>query len=200
MVEIERHGRRSLQVRSTKATPIPQQNAQQNLRPSPNDPVGRAKRSPEFADAVSETLDHARADVFAEIHRRAMKGVPEPVYQKGERVQDVDADGNPIPATITRYDNKLLLRLAAKLDPEWSEKRSVIHGGTVTHRAGLSMADIRALSPAERDQVEAAFTLLQNARNGEVKAIEHNPGEILDADFEEVDTMAALDRLEAEGG
>ncbi len=118
---------------------------------------------------------------------------------------DTDAEGRPVKATIRRFSDTLLMARARALMPsKYGERKqhSVVHSGHVTHRAGLTMADIRALSPAERDQVEAAFTLLQNARSGEVKAIEHNPGETLDADFEEIedneDTMAALGRLEAE--
>ena len=130
----------------------------------------------------------------------------DPVYMKGARVMDTDADGNPVKATIRRFSDTLLMARARALMPNrYSDKRqhSVVHSGTVTHRAGLSMADIRALSPAERDQVEAAFTLLQGARSGEPAQLEHNPPEILDAEFETIedeDTMAALDRLEAEGG
>ena len=63
------------------------------------------------------------------------------------------------------------------------------------------MVDIRALSPAERDKVEEAFKLLQGVRGGEPKALTHNPGQVIDVAYEEVDagdTMAALEAVERE--
>ncbi len=166
------------------------------------------ERDAEFSAQVEEILEQCRDDVEQEIKRRGQDGWLDPGYMKGARVMDTDADGNPVKATIRRFSDTLLMARARALMPnKYSDKRqhSVVHSGTVTHRAGLTMADIRALSPAERDKVEEAFLLLQNARDGAsaTKAIEHNPGEILDVAYEEVDTedtMAALDRLEAEGG
>ena len=147
---------------------------------------------PEFASQVQETLETVKADVFAEIHRRAMHGVAEPVYQKGERVQDVDSDGNPIPATITRYDNRLLLRLAAKLDPEWSETRNITH--SVNHDGHqtamqISPSDLKALSADQKVHLKGILATIRASR-GETPALEHQPAEVIDADYEEVPTTA----------
>ena len=37
------------------------------------------------------------------------------------------------------------------------------------------------------DQIEAAFKLLQHTRGGEPKALTHNPGQVIDAEFEPVE-------------
>ena len=90
-------------------------------------------RDPEFSAQVQEVLEAVKDDVFAEIYRRAMKGTEEGVYGKGQRIFEPvldgdgeivrDSEGNPKmrAATIRRLDNRLLLRLAARLDPSWSE-------------------------------------------------------------------------------
>ena len=166
---------------------------------------GLLERDAEFSAQVEEILEQCRDDVEAEIMRRGQEGWLDPVYMKGQRVMDTDEDGRPVKATIRRFSDTLLMARARALMPnKYSDKRqhSVVHSGTVTHAAGLSMADIRALSPAERDQVEQAFTLLQRTRggsDGEPRALTHNPPEILDADYETVeDTMAALEAIERE--
>ena len=164
-------------------------------------------RDPVFATRVAETMDHVKESVYSEIWRRAMEGTEAPVFQKGERA--VDHDGTP--ASLTHYDNKLLLRLAARLDPEnWSETKnvhhSVVHGGAAVM---LKPSDLQALSADQTAHLQDILITIQSSRqgagasSGEQRAIEHNPGQMIDVDYEEVDegdTMAALDRLEAEGG
>ena len=155
-----------------------------------------AERDSEFAARIEEVLEQVRDDVYALIWKLATEGTKDFVYQGKEQI--FNKDGSV--ATVHKYDVKLLLRLAAKLDPAWRERRDVEHSGEIVHRAGMSMSDIRALSPAEREQVEQAFTLLQGVRDGasESKAIEHK-GELLDVSFEEIEdenTMAVLEAIE----
>lgn len=69
--------------------------------------------------------------------------------------------------------------------------------------------NLQALSADQTAHLQDILITIQSSRqgagasSGEQRAIEHNPGQMIDAEFEEVDegdTMAALDRLEAEGG
>lgn len=159
-------------------------------------------RDMEFNAAVAEVMDQVRDDIEQEIHRRGYEGWVEPVIQKG--TQATLADGSP--AYIRRFDSSLLKARATAMMPDrYGDNRhvrhDVVHSGQVTHKAGLSMAEIRNLSPEELDQVEAAYQLIDRVQQDQ-KAIEHNPPEIIDADFEPVeeDTLAVLERLEAEGG
>ena len=127
-------------------------------------------------------MEHVKADVYAEIFRRAMHGVQEPIVQKGE--QATMADGEP--AWVTKYDNRLLMRLASRLDPNWSERRTIDHNVTVNPAAVmLEPADFLALTVDQQDQLYGLLSLIQVAR-GDAKALEYSPGETVDADFEEV--------------
>lgn len=62
---------------------------------------------PEFAAAWDEALEIAAGLIEAEIHRRAIKGVLEPVYYKGEEV-----------GTVRKYSDTLLIFLAKAHKPE----------------------------------------------------------------------------------
>ena len=105
-------------------------------------------RDPEFAAAWEDSMATALGRVENEIMRRAMEPTYRPIFSKGELVGQ-----EPI------YDNKLLLAVARKLNPdEWSEKRQVEMSGSVdhTHRHGhiyLSMSDIHLLAPDRADQL-----------------------------------------------
>ncbi|MGD2132789.1 MAG: hypothetical protein PVI23_08350 [Maricaulaceae bacterium] len=108
--------------------------------------------------------------------RRAVEGVPEPVFQKGARVTNPDGT----PATVTRYSDRLLERLLESRMPErWSPKRQIEHSGSVTHSHGvavISIGDIDALSGDER-----------RALAGILKRIKAARGEPIDVEFVEVD-------------
>ena len=147
--------------------------------------------SSEFSHLI-ETLEHVKGDVYAEIFRRAMLGTKEAVIQKGE--QATMATGEP--AWITRYDNRLLLRLAAKLDPEWSERRTVDHNIHHASTVMLQPSDLVALSADQRDQLQDILITIKTNRD-DVKALTHQPAEVIDADFEEVGDMTDAEIAEA---
>ncbi|MFO1209594.1 MAG: hypothetical protein U1E40_10280 [Amaricoccus sp.] len=103
-------------------------------------------RDPEFAAAWEDAMAAALGRVENEVMRRAMEPTYRPIFSKGELVGQ-----EPV------YDNKLLLAVARKLNPdEWSEKRQVEMSGSVEHRHGhiyLSMSDIHLLAPDRADQL-----------------------------------------------
>lgn len=158
----------------------------------------------DFAEQVADIMEEAAGAVEQEIMRRGEQGWLEPIYQKGARVYDTDADGKPVKASLRRFSDRLLLARARALMPGKygdSSQHSVVHSGHVTHSSGLSMMDLRKMTPAERDQVEAAFQLLQRVQDGGQggqAAIEHKPGQVLDADFEEVAEPVAVEVAEDE--
>lgn len=79
---------------------------------------------PEFAADWDNALAEAAADVELEIHRRAIEGYEEPVYQRGELV-----------GTITRYSDKLLELRAKGLMPDRYavERKDVRLQGKIEH-------------------------------------------------------------------
>ena len=66
----------------------------------------------------------------------------------------------------------------------------------------ISSSDLAALSESERKALTGILHTIQAARreDGDVPAIEYQPGEVIDADFTDVDdgdTLAVLNTLEA---
>ena len=76
------------------------------------------RRMPLFARAWDAALAIAAPHVDAVIHDRAINGVEEPVLYKGEVV-----------ATRRRYDNRLLLALAGRLDAKLADPRVAADAG-----------------------------------------------------------------------
>lgn len=154
-----------------------------------------ARRDPEFGAAVEEVLQACRDDVEAEIHRRGQVGYTDNVYQKGEQV--FNRDGTP--AVVHRYsDNLLLARAKAMMPDRYSERKNIEHSGHITHgMAGhltIASADLAALDPVQRGQLQGILGTIQEARRdgGDVPALTYEPAEeILDADFEEVELTDA---------
>ena len=143
-----------------------------------------AARDPEFGAAIEEILQDCRDDVEREIMRRGQEGYTDNVYQKGEQV--FNRDGTP--AVVHKFsDNLLLARARALMPDKYSEKKSVHHSGHISHgTAGhltIATADLRALNASERKQLTSILGTIQEAR-GDTKALEYQPGEVLDADFE----------------
>ncbi|MBB5212617.1 hypothetical protein [Microbulbifer hydrolyticus] len=81
-------------------------------------------RDHEFAAAWDDAQELAAAEVEYEIHRRAVEGYEEPVYQRGELV-----------GTITKYSDRLLELRAKGLMPERYaiERRDMRIQGQVGH-------------------------------------------------------------------
>ena len=148
--------------------------------------------SPSFAEEVAQVMNRVRDRVSAEITKRAIEGIDEPIFQKGERASNgVDKDGKAIPASITRHDNKLLLRLAAKLDPENWGLQEQRHDHRVTvHSSGralcsFGMRDLDYLSLEQREQLTGIMVRIQGGREqagmmidgGEIELLEFDDGD-----------------------
>lgn len=87
---------------------------------------------PAFAEEWDEALATATDRLEAEAHRRAVLGVEEPVFHRGQLVVKRDADtgevlkdaeGNPIPMTVAKRSDRLLeLMLMAKRPEQYGRK------------------------------------------------------------------------------
>jgi hypothetical protein len=107
------------------------------------------RRDPTWALAVRAALDDAVGLVEETIAERAVEGVDEPVYQKGELV-----------GFRKVYSDTLLLRLAARLAPEaWSERQRTELSGSVGVRPedgaflSISAQDVLLLSAPKQRQL-----------------------------------------------
>jgi len=124
------------------------------------------RRDPEFAAAWERARQEALAAVENEIVRRAMQPPSRPVWANGE-IKGWTEDRNS--------SDKLLLRLAARLDPAWRERTTLDTNVTV-------QAEVLAISPQdvlllERDEQETLLALI---------------GKIADARGKEADGLPAL--------
>ena len=81
------------------------------------------RKNPEFKAAVEEAQAEADAALLVEARRRAITGWQEAVYQKGQRVYDVDPKtGEAVPAVMRRYSDTMLAILLKGRMREFNEK------------------------------------------------------------------------------
>jgi len=113
------------------------------------------ERDPVFAQAWAEAMEVARHAVEYELHRRAVKGVDEPVYYLGKEV-----------GTITRYSDALLLALVRKLNPEFRPAHRVEHAGTVN----VKPIGLEQLSKTQRGHLREI--LAEQIKDAEVTVVE----------------------------
>lgn len=73
---------------------------------------------PELADDYHEARGRGEEEIRAEIRRRAIDGVEEPVFHQGQVV-----------GTVTRYSDRLLYALAKSRLPEYQETARLEHVG-----------------------------------------------------------------------
>lgn len=134
----------------------------------------------DFAAEVQEVLAQVRDDIFGVIWKLATQGSQDNVYQKSAQV--FNRDGSP--ATVQKWDTKLLLRLAAKLDPSWNESKNVEHSvapgaGAATH---FATADLKYLSDGQKSSL---LGILRTIKDAGQLALTHQPAEIVDIEYEE---------------
>jgi len=119
-----------------------------------------AKRDPEFAAQVAAAKEAALADVEDEIRRRAMNPPLRPVWHKGQLVGHYEE---------RLSSDKLLLRLAEKLDPEhWAPQSRIKSEVDVTVR-GVMLAirpeDVFLLDSKEQDTFVELLTKIADRRD-----------------------------------
>jgi hypothetical protein len=161
-------------------------------------------RDPAWAAQVEEVRQQISDDIEAELHRRSVTGVPTRVYQKATMVWQpvLDADNNPVldvdgkpkmePATITRWSDAILLRRASALMPEKYADKKTIDINHNVNRGGawtITAMDIEALSANEQVTLAAMMAKVRSHRKG-VAQIEHQPAEVIEAEFESVEDDA----------
>lgn len=97
----------------------------------------------QFAEDYESSMQLYRELLAAEVHRRAVEGVEEPVFYQG-RVA-VDKEGRPV--GIVKFSDAMLALLIKRHDPSFRE-RQVIEQHNVNVNAALN--DLEKLSPESR--------------------------------------------------
>jgi hypothetical protein len=118
------------------------------------------RRDAAFAAEWDAALAGALGDVESALMRRALEPTSRPVFSKGELV------GQEL-----KYDNQLLLRVATRLNPEWSDRSKVTHDGEVQHRLdvrgaflSLQAADVLLLPRDEQERLIALVGKIRDAK------------------------------------
>lgn len=116
----------------------------------------RRNRDASFAEAWDQALAHACGEVEAELHRRAVEGWDEPVFQRGERV-----------GTVRKYSDRLLELRAKALMPSYREHQ----------RLDLN-ADVK--TDARERELRDAIGKLPKDQRAELKDLLVRTGQILE--------------------
>lgn len=127
-----------------------------------------------FAELVAEAREQFAASVEAEIKRRAMEGVDEPVFNRGEVV-----------GHVTRFSDRLLLALAKKHDPGFRDYVKVDQNTNVSGGVAVGLEGLGALSAEHRALLRR---IIEERAASEDQA---SPGEaegVQDADVRDPDT------------
>lgn len=147
-------------------------------------------RSMGFRAACEEILEQVANDVEAEIHRRGTLGWLSPVFQKGERVQEVNPEtGEMEPASIRRYSDTLLIARARSLMPEkFGDKKSV---EITQKRAGgllvIEASDVQHFSQAQIEALGDLMSTIRANREGGTPEIEYQPAPVLEIPVTEIE-------------
>ena len=103
---------------------------------SRNTPYEERKRDPEFASAWEEALNTAIDALEAEARRRALNGVEEPQFYKGE-----------VCGHVRRYSDNLLMFILKAHRPEKYRER-VEHSGKIESAPVVNLSIMPASKPA----------------------------------------------------
>lgn len=121
------------------------------------------QRDPIFAQACADAEEAALGRVEEEVMRRAMTPTQRPIFSKGEVV-----------GYTAEYDNRLLVSLARRLNPEgWADRRQVEHTGSIDHAHRHAVVELKAedmwLLPEE--QRESLLALLGELADAKERAL-----------------------------
>lgn len=114
---------------------------------------------PDLFDEYEVARGRGEEDIRAEVRRRAIDGVDEPVFHQGQIV-----------GTITRYSDRLLYAMAKARLPEYQDTATVQHVGP---GGGAIEIEDRSASLADVARVLEAVGALTELRGG--AAVEHVP-------------------------
>ncbi len=150
------------------------------------------KEDAKFASHLEEAYEAAVDEAEAEVRRRGVHGVEEPVVHKGTLMYLTDAYGmfvldddlERIPLTINKKSDRMLeLYVRANRDQYRDRKEAV-----VKFEGGIEVRRALDLEGVPTGQLLAVMSLLEGAVDGRA--------DVVDADFEELPAPAGDDYLD----
>lgn len=139
---------------------------------------------PEFAEAWDAAMDEFRADLEVEVLRRALEVPKRPVLNKDGKIVAEVEDRNSA--------DRVLLRLMARHDPSWAERRELT--GTIEHSGGVNVShwlnsphsvtidadDIDLLDESQRVALLDALQTIEQGRQERDERARALPGKAID--------------------
>jgi len=116
---------------------------------------------PEFAAGYEEAMQEYRDALVREAHRRAVEGVPEPVYYQGARVKEKDGRE----AVVLKYSDRMLELLLKRHIPEFRDRTTVDQ--TVKHEGRVELADLKQLPRDDRQVLRELLLKAEERRGGD---------------------------------
>ncbi len=153
------------------------------------------RRDPDFRARVEEAQQIADANLLKTARERAIKGIPRYVVQRGAIVNG--PDNKPL---IEHHvsDRLLEVMLKSRFPADFVEKRQVEHMGTVNHTANavaaISLSDLDALSPSQRNELATILRTIQQRR----QLLAGDGADLVDADYEMIEEPEEEELSEAE--
>ena len=127
---------------------------------------------PAFADEWDDALATATDRLETEAHRRAVLGVEEPVFHRGQLVfkRDEkgeivrDSNGDPIPMTVSKRSDRLLeILLAAKKPTEFGRRQLDVNQKIESAPMRLGSVDFKTLSAEKRALIRQLLNMPDDA-------------------------------------
>lgn len=127
------------------------------------------KTNEEFARAFEEAMQFFRESLVSEAVRRGVRGVDEPIFNRGRRAMDIHPDDEErpeeeqrlVPAKVRRYSDSLLHALLKAHLPAFADKQIVQN---VQDDQGLG--DLSDLTPDELEQIQEFLERVKERKEG----------------------------------
>lgn len=140
-----------------------------------------AKRDPEFAAELQEARAYALGVVEGVIADHAINGVKRPIFQGGK-----------LAGHETIFDHNLLLRMATRLDPAWSEKKQITHANPHDDTMlSISVSEVLLLDPGDQELLVGLVAKINEIQNEPVGRVIDTEIRALPAIAEDADAGAA---------
>ncbi len=150
------------------------------------------KEDPEFSARLDEAYEAAVDGAEAEVRRRGVEGVEEPVIHKGELMYRLEADGStmldddfmPVPLTVNRKSDRMLELYVRANREGYRDRRE----STVRIEGGIEVRRTLDLEGVPTGQLLAVRALLDEAVGERAT--------VVDADYKELPASAPEEKEE----
>ena len=119
---------------------------------SPDTVSNHLHNDEDFRRLYLAAVEDYKESITAEIHRRGLEGVEEPVYFQGKRVVETDpTTKKQVRVSVRKYDTPLLIMLAKRWIKEFKDKQTIENLNT---NVDMGLADLEDLTMEQRAKLK----------------------------------------------